>query len=668
VTDPEGKPLDGLTAKLADSLFATQVAGWWLATLGADVESSLTSGPTDADLGDVVCRFLARGVKRTTGADADVIVGHGGEAQGSSARTAVWSSSALTAAGDGMAAEQTLWAETGMADLTRELQSHADSGDPCVPSNRQPAFLTGTMMAVLALAARIATLQGGEPPARMVVDPRNLLALLPMQPLARAQLAPGPTVVRSATVPGGVFDALDGPLYARAVEPDHWRELLRRIPGLGDPTGGPFLGWDPGAVDTALAAWVKDQPREDVVALLQGNHIPAASVRSVAQVLDDPHLVARRFATRGTDPEIRPPWMTLRQGEGSAPPPAGSPSPRLPLAGVRVLDLSWAWAGPFATRLLADLGAEIFNIEWYPRASNLRTQAPFASRHPRSPNAGGWWSSNQRGKHSIGVNLKHPEGRALVLKLAETCHLTIENFAVGVVERLGLTYDDVATHNPAIVYVSMSGWGRHGPSEHWIGYGTHVQAGSGSYVGTPAASGGPSHMMIPYADPVSGLCAALGAVTYLYASLATGRSVHLDVAELECMALALLEPLVEAAAGEEPTRYPYRIVPDGESFRLYPSGAPAGHPPVPVQTMADVLADERFRAYWIEDRTEELRGDRLRIAGPPWTIDGQPVGSDRGAPTLFADTRSVLQNVLGLSESEISELIESEAIAVEVAG
>jgi crotonobetainyl-CoA:carnitine CoA-transferase CaiB-like acyl-CoA transferase len=403
--------------------------------------------------------------------------------------------------------------------------------------------------------------------------------------------------------------------------------------------------------------------------MLQARHVPAAAVRSVGQALDDPHLVARGFATRGTDPVIRPPWIVWRHGRGQAAPPAASPSPQLPLAGVRVLDLTWAWAGPFATRLLADLGAEILNIEWHPRASNLRTQAPFARGHNRSPNAGGWWSSNQRGKRSIGVNLKHPKGRAVVLKLAETCHLTMENFAVGVVERLGLTYEDVSAYNPAMVYVSMSGWGRGGPSEHWIGYGTQVQAAAGANVSMPAASGRASQMLIPYADPVSGLCAALAAVAHLYASLATGRSVHLDVSELECMALALLEPLVEAAAGDEPSAYPYRIVADGESFQLYPYGDPYGADatarPVPVQTMADVLADERFRRYWIDDRSDELQDDGLRIARPPWTIDGQSVGGDRGAPTLFADTRPVLRDVIGLSESEISGLAESGAIAVE---
>ncbi len=567
-----------------------------------------------------------------------------------------------------MAAEQTLWAESGLADLTRESQGHADSGDPCVPSNRQPSFLSGTTMAMLAVAARIATVQGGEPPASMEVDPRNLLALLPMQPLARAQLAPGPTVVASAAVPGGVFAALDGPLYLRPVEPDHWRELLRGIPELGEPSGGPFLGWEPDAVNAALAAWAKRQRRDDVVAMLQGHHVPAAPITSVGQMLDDPNLVARGFATRGIDPEVRPPWIVLGHGQGEAAPPAGSPSPGLPLAGVRVLDLTWAWAGPFATRLLADLGAEILNIEWYPRASNLRTQAPFASGHYRSPNASGWWSANQRGKRSIGVNLKHPEGRDLVLKLAETCHLTMENFAVGVVERLGLSYQDVAARNPAMVYVSMSGWGRGGPAQHWIGYGTQVQAAAGANVAMPGSSGRPSQMLIPYADPVSGLCAALGAVAYLYASLATGRSVHLDLAELECMALALLEPLVEAAAGDEPSLYPYRVVPKGESFQLYPYGADGAGPPAPVHTMGDVLADERFGPYWIDDCSEELRADRVQIARPPWTIDGQLVGGDQGAPTLFADTGPVLRDVVGLPESEISRLVESGAIAVEASG
>ena len=81
------------------------------------------------------------------------------------------------------------------------------------------------------------------------------------------------------------------------------------------------------------------------------------------------------------------------------------------LAGLRVLELGHFVAAPFCTRLLADLGAEVINIEWQPRPSNLRMQPPFAG-HPGS-NAGGWWSANQRGKHSVGVNFKSADGVAV---------------------------------------------------------------------------------------------------------------------------------------------------------------------------------------------------------------------------------------------------------------
>ena len=110
------------------------------------------------------------------------------------------------------------------------------------------------------------------------------------------------------------------------------------------------------------------------------------------------------------------------------------------------------------------------------------------------------------------------------------------------------------------------------------------------------------------------------------------------------------------------------MVPDGPSFQLYPYGADAAEPPIRVSTMIEVLADERFRPYWIDDHTPELQGTGVRIARPPWTIQGQPVGADRGAPTLFADTQTVLHEVIGLSELEISRLAQAGAIATEGSG
>jgi crotonobetainyl-CoA:carnitine CoA-transferase CaiB-like acyl-CoA transferase len=170
-------------------------------------------------------------------------------------------------------------------------------------------------------------------------------------------------------------------------------------------------------------------------------------------------------------------------------------------------------------------------------------------------------------------------------------------------------------------------------------------------------------MLIPYADPVSGLCAAVGAVAYLYSSLTTGRSAHLDVSELECMALALLEPLLEAGSGSDPARYPYTVSSDGPSPRVHPFGSPPGHPGVPVRTMGEVLRDGRLSDAWMVDRTTEIAATGTVVARAPWTWDGQPAGTPSGAPTLFADTRSVLREVARIDDAEIDRLVAAGAIA-----
>src|SRR5262249_18012050 len=149
--------------------------------------------------------------------------------------------------------------------------------------------------------------------------------------------------------------------------------------------------------------------------------------------------------------------------------------------GFRVLDLTWAWAGPFATTLLAELGAEVVNLEWTPRPSNLRVQQPLAEGFGFDGSA--WWSATQRGKSSVGINFKHADGRQLVADLARHCDAVIDNFAPGVVDRLGIGFDDLVGANPNLAYVSMSAFGASGPSSHYVGYGTHLYASAGlSYV------------------------------------------------------------------------------------------------------------------------------------------------------------------------------------------
>ncbi len=126
---------------------------------------------------------------------------------------------------------------------------------------------------------------------------------------------------------------------------------------------------------------------------------------------------------------------------------AGQP-PRAPLAGIKIIDLSWAVFGPLSTQILSDMGAEVIKVE------------RLTGDMSRSSNS---FHATNRNKQSLAVDLQTPEGREIVLKLAETAHVFVQNFRPGVIERLGLDYDAVRQRNARIVYCSLSGYGESGP-------------------------------------------------------------------------------------------------------------------------------------------------------------------------------------------------------------
>ena len=167
------------------------------------------------------------------------------------------------------------------------------------------------------------------------------------------------------------------------------------------------------------------------------------------------------------------------------------------LNGVRVADFTWAWAGPYATMLLADMGAQVINIETYPKTSNLRMQAPFPGGECNGVNSSGWWSTVQRGKLSVGMDLKTPEGLDLAKAIIGISDLVMENFSPGVMERLGLGYPVLREIKPDIIYIAMSGYGATGPERDRISYGTHVAMSAGVTANTGFPDTGPSSILIP---------------------------------------------------------------------------------------------------------------------------------------------------------------------------
>ncbi len=244
------------------------------------------------------------------------------------------------------------------------------------------------------------------------------------------------------------------------------------------------------------------------------------------------------------------------QYEQGAPAPASVPGPQEapPLDGIRVLDFSHVLAGPFSTRLLADLGAEVLKVESSVRPDRLgatKVDLPPHRRQDRPP----FFLNVNRNKRSITLNLKTPGGRGLATRLASKADVLVENFSAGVMERLGLGYADLQPLNPALIFVSMSGFGHSGPRRDWISMNMTLQAYSGLLMVTGAPGDLPTSISNSWNDYIGGLHASFGVVEALAERERTGTGKHLDFAQLEC-SVATIAPLVLASAyhGQAPPR------------------------------------------------------------------------------------------------------------------
>lgn len=225
---------------------------------------------------------------------------------------------------------------------------------------------------------------------------------------------------------------------------------------------------------------------------------------------------------------------------------------RPPLASIKVLDLSRVLSGPFATQQLVDLGATVIKVEHPESGDDTRGFGP--------PFIGGestYFMSVNRGKKSVAIDLKHPEGARLVRDLARRADVVIENFRPGAAERLGLGMEALRRESPRLVTCSISGYGADGVPEFAgrAGYDAVIQAGSGLMSVTGAVDGPPSRVGIAIADLVSGLFAAQGILAALLARAETGEGRHVDVSMQEAMATLLTyQAAIYFATGVSPKR------------------------------------------------------------------------------------------------------------------
>ncbi|CAA0085838.1 Acetyl-CoA:oxalate CoA-transferase [Starkeya nomas] len=209
-----------------------------------------------------------------------------------------------------------------------------------------------------------------------------------------------------------------------------------------------------------------------------------------------------------------------------------SPSPAQALAGIRVLDLSRVLAGPWATQMLGDLGADIIKIEKPGAGDDTRGWGPpwLADGEGRETRESAYFLAANRNKRSVTIDMAKPEGQALIRRLAQTSDVLVENFKVGGLKRYGLDHDSLAALNPRLVYCSITGFGQDGPEAGRAGYDFMIQGMSGlmSVTGSPESE--PQKIGVALVDVLTGLHAAIAVLAALQQRQRTGRGQYVDLA------------------------------------------------------------------------------------------------------------------------------------------
>jgi crotonobetainyl-CoA:carnitine CoA-transferase CaiB-like acyl-CoA transferase len=228
-----------------------------------------------------------------------------------------------------------------------------------------------------------------------------------------------------------------------------------------------------------------------------------------------------------------------------------------PLSHIRVLDLSRVLAGPWAGQNLADLGAEVIKVERPKVGDDSRAFGPpwVKDREGRDTKDSAYFTSANRGKKSITVNISSPAGQEIVRELARASDVLIENYKFGDLARYGLGYDDLKAINPRLIYCSVTGFGQTGPYRERPGYDFMIQGMGGMMSVTGEPGGEPMRAGVPVADIITGMYASIAICAALAHRAESGNGQHLDLALLDSqIALLAYQNTNYFATGTPPSR------------------------------------------------------------------------------------------------------------------
>ena len=561
---PARTPLGDLRVlELGDAL-AASVCGRLFAELGAEVlRVALPAGSPPDTTEAEHARVVTDALKRTVSADslprharrADLVILGGAPRD---LERAGWTPEALRALApsaviatitpfgwvgprrDEPATDLTLFHASGMARLLMGAVMDPAAEPPVRAAGEQSHFIAAVAASTAIMAAIVRRAETGAP-ATLDISMHEALATMAARELASPTLGIVPSSrVRRGDVLGAsvVLPASDGAISVSPREVHQWSAWVE-VMGSPEWTREPRFATNADRLEHAgdlirlMSEWTSVRTRAEIYAATQTGHVPCFPVNTPAEALQDEHLRARgTFVPLEGHPGVMrpvPPLGLPRESLRDAPPPAElSAAPAwpppvteavLPLTGVRVLDFSWVIAGPTSTQYLASFGAEVIKIE-----------------SPSRPDPGRRTALHDvlgRSKLNLGLDLKAPGAREVVLNLAAKSDIVIENFARGVMDRLGIGEQDLRRVNPDIVYVSASGVGRTGPRADAVAYGTLVQCFVG-FAGLNGSPGSTPSTGFAWSDPLCGMFLAFGSMLALYTrrrGTAPVRSIDHSMAE-----------------------------------------------------------------------------------------------------------------------------------------
>ena len=392
--------------------------------------------------------------------------------------------------------------------------------------------------------------------------------------------------------PWGIFACQDGDIFAAVAEEDQWQRLLAL---MGNPSWataelfGDFMlrTKNQHLLKPRLKEWMQQWRVMDLFHAGQEQRLCFAPVLTMSQMATQEQLRSRHFFVDVTHPragtlpylgspyQLREPWWQIRrpapllgqhnadvssatfQVSSSQPsaPSSQPPASKLPLEGVRVADFSWVWAGPFCTMHLAHLGAEVIKIESRSHLDLTRRLPLFPKGMKPGVDRNGLFNQWSLGKKSISLNLTKAEGIAIARELIAKSDVVVDNFATGVMERLGLGYDELKKIKPDIIMASISGYGHTGPHKNYMAYGPAIAPLTGLSSLTGYAGSPPQEVGLSYGDPNAGINAAVAICAALTARQRTGQGQYIDVSLWEAVAALVPEGWMDYAMnGTQPPR------------------------------------------------------------------------------------------------------------------